>query len=217
VNLNVYEGVQSTLAELRRQNIDVAYFSNSPSSAVLPRLAVHGLDQYASKIMALHNVAGPRPGELSAELYADGAKRVEAQLKSSGAEKLLDLPRELRKPDPQALNDVIYAKGLRPKEVVMVGDNIRDDMGLAQNAGARGLWARYSEFDKVYDETTGGALRNAPIEGPVPKFEGELHKFADLLDKLRPERDLSGLGKQMIGVPKWYLPVQSYGLLGHDK
>ncbi|MBX9689985.1 MAG: HAD family hydrolase [Candidatus Obscuribacterales bacterium] len=218
-NLHVYDGVHSTIAELNKQGIKVVLFSNSPGSAVLPRMAMHGLEAPMKNILALKNISAPEG--LAPELLAAGKERMASQLSGSGAEKLILVPRELKKPNPTALDNLIRQENLRPSQVMMIGDSLASDMGIAQNTGARGLWARYSEIHKPYDATlnqvTSGNYKGEAIPEAKPRFEAELHQFSDILKKLKPERDLRGLATKVGGLPGWQVPLQSYGLLGHDK
>jgi FMN phosphatase YigB (HAD superfamily) len=214
-SLDVYDGVKSTLAELNAQKIPVVVFSNSTAEAALPRLAVHRLDAYTSKILALKNVIVPEG--LSPELYAQGEQRHAARMSSPGSEKLVEVPRELRKPNPTALDQLITEANLRPKQVMMIGDSLKDDMGIAEKTGARGLWARYSEIDQKYESVMDGVMKYGQQQPATRNFESELHSFADVLAKLRPERDLKGFVNGISSLPSWYLPVAAYGYDGHEK
>lgn len=213
-NLNLYPQVKNTLAELNKRNVDVVVFSNSPSSAVLPRMELHGLEQQVSRIMAIKNPTPP--AGLSSELIAEGSNRLAKHFESPNLGKILEVDKSIRKPNPQALQDLLTEKNLRPKEVIMVGDSIMDDMGIAQNAGTRGLRARYSEIDSKYDAIL-GPTSTSPLKGPAPKFEASINSYSELLNRLKPNRDLSGAFAQVRGLPAWYVPVQSYGLLGTNK
>jgi putative hydrolase of the HAD superfamily len=46
----------------------------------------------------------------------------------------------LRKPHPYPFRLVLQEWGMRPKEVIMVGDTLNADILGAQNAGMRGVW-----------------------------------------------------------------------------
>jgi HAD superfamily hydrolase (TIGR01662 family) len=212
--LDLYPDVKNTIAELSKRNIDVVIFSNSPASAVLPRMELHGLDAQAARIMALKNGAAPKG--MSPELLAEGSKRLAEYKASPNVGKVVELDHSIRKPNPQALQDLMAERNLRPKEVIMVGDSIRDDMGIAQNAGARGLRAKYSEMDAKYDALIGHKNPVIPKD-KMPKFEAEINSYAELLDRLKPARDLSAAFAQVRGLPAWYVPVQSYGLLGTNE
>lgn len=213
--LDLYPGVKNTLTELSKRNIDVVVFSNSPAAAVLPRMELHGLDAQATKIMAIKSASAPRG--LSPELVAEGSNRLTSYLESPNIAKVVELEHNLRKPNPQVLRELIEARNLRPKEVIMVGDSIKDDMGIAQGAGTRGLRAKYSEIDQKYDAMIG---HQSPLlrKDQMPRFEAEINSYSELLNRLRPDRDLSGAFSQLRGLPGWYLPLQSYGIFGtNDK
>jgi len=214
-SLDVYDGVKSTLAELNAQRIPVVVFSNSTAEAALPRLAVHRLDAYTSKILALKNVTVPKG--LSPELYNQAAERHAARMSSPGSEKLVEVPRELRKPNPTYMEQLIADANLRPKQVMMIGDSLKDDMGIAAKTGVRGLWARYSEIDRLYETVMRDVMKYGQKKPVTQNYESELHSFAEVLSKLRPERDLKGFVSSVSSLPAWYTPVMAYGLAGHDK
>ncbi|MBY0547093.1 MAG: HAD family hydrolase [Candidatus Obscuribacterales bacterium] len=210
-NLKLYEGVHSTLGALRQKGVPVILWSNSPASAVIPRIRPHGIDTQISRAVMLEN-AKP-PSGLAPELLQHGAERL-ASFMGRENSAFTTLSRDLAKPAPSFLNDVMKESNLRPSQVMVIGDSLQSDMGLAQQAGARGLWARWAEVDARYDallnKVTKGQFPPAPSTG-VP-YEAELFRFSDSLKHLRAPRDISGLLRNNLGAPHWLTPLESYGL-----
>lgn len=56
--------------------------------------------------------------------------------------------------------------GVRPAQTLMGGDSRVKDLGVAYNAGARGLWAKYGQPD-AHSEAILERLRPLPEEAPT--------------------------------------------------
>lgn len=210
-NLRLYEGVHSTLGALGQKGVPVMLWSNSPASAVIPRMRPHGIDTQISRAVMLEN-AKP-PSGLAPELVQHGTDRL-ASFMGRENPAFTTLSRDLAKPSPVFLNEIMSESNLRPSQVVVIGDSLVSDMGLAQRSGTRGLWARWSEVDAHYDallnKVTNGQFPPAPRSG-VP-YEAELFRFSDSLKHLRAPRDIGGLLKNNLRPAHWLTPMESYGL-----
>jgi phosphoglycolate phosphatase-like HAD superfamily hydrolase len=53
------------------------------------------------------------------------------------------VPLRERKPNPILLLDICEREGIRPAEVVYVGDSLTRDVSMAKGAGVTAVWARY--------------------------------------------------------------------------
>ncbi len=208
--LTVYEGARETLSALGKNDVAVSIFTNSPAVGALPRLEATGLHKVVKNSIMLENPVPPT--SLSAELVKIGEERMAAQMFSDPS--FAQVARTLKKPDPQVVQARMQEQGVRPNEVIVIGDSLEADMALAQKTGARGLWARWNEADTAYDamlnRVTGGNFPPAKKSG-VP-FEVELKTVPEILNHLRPPRNIGGLIKNNASFGNWYVPIQSYGL-----
>ena len=68
----------------------------------------------------------------------------------------------IRKPDPRIFLKGVEALGLRPDEVLVIGDSFRKDIIPAREAGCRALWLKgrgwTAEEDAVTDPAVIGSL-----------------------------------------------------------
>ncbi len=86
------------------------------------------------------------------------------------------------KPEKQFFLDALgsLGAGLRPEEAIMIGDDVRDDVGGAQSAGFRGVLVRTGKY-RHGDENT------MPGNGPwatVDSFPDAVNVIENLLDEL---------------------------------
>lgn len=214
-NLDLFDGVADTLHELRNRNIPVVVLSDAPAFIGLKRLTQVNLDRgLVERMYALHN--WQEPGHLTPEMLALGRERVNSLLNiPHGLKEFRVIPKEWEKPHTDGFNALIGEYGLRPKQVLMIGDSRVKDVGVAARAGSRGLWAEYGNPPPEYEEIL---LRlrplpeksGAPGAGPTktyPPMVGKVDNYAQLLDYLHPRADYLSLSKQfgqsLLVAPRW--------------
>lgn len=209
-NLLVYEGVKSTLARLAQEKIPTLVLTNSPAVGAIPRLKMTGLSELVPRSFMLDNAKPPQG--LAPELLRHGAERLKASMSEHPSYSVIE--RAQAKPSPQFLLDLMKKENLRPGQVMVIGDSLESDMLFAQRSGTRGLWARWAEIDKPFDallnKVSGGNFPPAKTAG-VP-FEKQLNRVPEILDSLRPQRDLRGLWRNSAAGPQLIVPLESYGL-----
>lgn len=209
-DLKIFDGVKQTLDGLARENVSTTILTNSPAIGALPRLKETGLYTQVGKTVMLDN---PKPPQgLAPELIKHGQERMAGEMFQNPT--FAEIARNMAKPNPEFTLAEIDKRGLRPKQVIVVGDSLESDMMLANKTGARGLWSRWNEADAAYDamlnRVTGGNFPPAKTSG-VP-FERQLQTVPEILQHLRPPRDLAGLMKGNAALPSAFVPFQSYGL-----
>lgn len=150
-HLELYPGVRSTLDMLAQKNIPVAVLSDASASSGLRRFLHLDLDR--APIDRLYTLRNPsEPAELPESLRLAGRERLKQALsKEHGLKEFQVLPREWEKPSAGGLEAIIDKYGVRPSQVLMVGDSVRRDMGVAANTGSRGLHANYVESEPQYE------------------------------------------------------------------
>jgi FMN phosphatase YigB (HAD superfamily) len=150
-HLELYPGVRSTLDTLAQRHIPVAVLSDASASSGLRRFLHLELDGAPiDRLFTLRNPA--EPAELPEALKVAGRERLNQALsKEHNLAEFKVLPREWEKPSAGGLQAIIDQYQLRPSQVLMVGDSVRRDMGVAANTGARGLHADYVESEPQYE------------------------------------------------------------------
>ena len=135
-----YDGVMATIRKMKANGSKFVLYSDGPMSSVVARLAQRNF-----------------PADLVDAIYAQPAlptskddKSVPMEVKSKIAEYTKELGDKIRplvdcphKPNPEALLRIIKDMNVdNPKEVVMVGDNIRSDCGGGNRAGVNSAWQK---------------------------------------------------------------------------
>ncbi len=146
--LRPYKGVLETLDELSRRNLPVVALTDAPRNPAVLRAKKMGLDE---RLTALYTLPGFDFPELP-----DGSKLVAPDILAREERgdyrpkcKVVELPRELEKPNPSGLLRICEDLGVRPDETLVVGDSVRKDVGVAQAVGAVDCWAEYGTYVSV--------------------------------------------------------------------
>lgn len=191
--LELYPGVRSTLDKLAEKNIPVAVLSDASASSGLRRFLHLELDR--APIERLYTLRNPaEPAELAEALRVAGRERLEQALnKSHALGEFKVLPREWEKPAAGGLQAILDKYAVRPSEVLMVGDSVRRDMGVAANTGTRGLHANYEESEPQYeaimkrfkDPQVKYSFKDKTPE-KIP-FEAQIFSYTELANYLSPQ------------------------------
>ncbi len=120
-HLRLYEGVEPTLAAVRDAGVPIVGHTEASAINAHYRLERLGLSPYLSRLYA-----------------TDGGEAVRKP-----TVRVLPIPREVHKPDPQVLLEVCDDLGIAPSDALYVGDSIARDVGMAQQIGMHTAWARY--------------------------------------------------------------------------
>lgn len=137
--LRPYPGVPETLQALRARGLKLLGLTDAPRNAAELRLKWLGLDGHFD---ALYTLPGyPLPEHVDSRI-----RRKEAEGHYRARTRVVELPREAEKPSPVGLLRILADLGLAGAEVLVVGDNLRKDMGVAEACGAVGVWAEYGTY-----------------------------------------------------------------------
>ncbi len=138
--LKPYPGVPETLAALRERGIAVVALTDAPRNAAELRLKMLDLDGQLDAMYALRGYDLP-------EAVDEKIRRREAAGHyRSRKTRVVELPKRAEKPSPAGLRRILADLGLRPSQVLYVGDNVRKDMPVAEACGALGVWAEYGTY-----------------------------------------------------------------------
>ncbi|HTN53442.1 MAG TPA: HAD family hydrolase [Anaeromyxobacter sp.] len=137
--LHPYPGVRETLDAIRALKIRVIGLTDAPRNAAELRLKHLRLDGHFD---ALYTLPGyPMPENVDPEIR----RKEEAGLYRSRTP-VVELPAEAEKPSPAGLRRILADLGLRGREVLYVGDNVKKDMPVARACAAVGVWAEYGTY-----------------------------------------------------------------------
>jgi len=137
--LKPYPGVKETLEAIRGRGLKVVALTDAPRNAAELRLKWLRLDGHFD---ALYTLPGyPLPENVDPEI-----KRRQAAGHYAARAPVVELPADFEKPDPRGLARILADLGLRGREVLYVGDNVKKDMPVARAAGALGVWAEYGTY-----------------------------------------------------------------------
>jgi FMN phosphatase YigB (HAD superfamily) len=95
------------------------------------RLSFFGLDPYFTRLYTLEGKWQPHPAPEQLIMPDPPLDFVRI------------VPMQERKPNPRLLLDICEREGVRPEEVVYVGDSLTRDVSMAKAAGITAVWARY--------------------------------------------------------------------------
>lgn len=217
-----FEGVVETLQTLKDRKIPVVVLSDAPAFIGLKRLQNLKLDNgLIERMFALRN--WHEPEALTAELRAAGQARLDNMLSAKhGLKEFLAIPAEFEKPNPAGFRMLLERYDVRPRQALMIGDSRVKDVGVAHQAGSRGIWARYGQAD-LADEAVLARLRPLP-EGGTPGARktyapmlAQLDSYRGLLDHLEPRANpraiVSGAAASLLVQPELRTTIVGHGLL----
>jgi phosphoglycolate phosphatase len=138
--LRPYPGVRETLERLRERKLLLIGLTDAPRNAAELRLKWLKLDHHFD---ALYTLPGyPLPENVDPEIR----RRDAAGHYRSRVPKVEELPHDCEKPSPDGLRRILEDFDLEPEQVLLVGDNVKKDMPVAQECGALGVWAEYGTY-----------------------------------------------------------------------
>jgi phosphoglycolate phosphatase len=137
--LRPYPGVVETLNALHERGLKIVGLSDAPRNAASLRLKWLKLDHHFDALYTL-------PGWPVHELASPLIKKREAEGYYKPKANVVELPKELEKPNPRGLARILKDLSLEGSEVVYVGDNVKKDMPIARHCGSLGVWAEYGTY-----------------------------------------------------------------------
>ena len=226
-NHKVFPGVMETLTELKSRNIPVVVLSDAPGFIGLRRLSNLGLDKngLVERMYALDNWTPPKG--MSKEMLAAGHERVNSMLNiANELKEVKNIPQAWEKPHTQGYNALMKEYNVRPSETLMIGDSRVKDVGVAHNAGSRGIWAEYGNPNKV-DEGILLQLRPLPENRPAPgtapgapkvypPYVEAATSYSSVLNHLEPKANLGSIASKALSAiavrPEIGTAAITYGL-----
>lgn len=192
--------VLPTLEAIRAKQIPVVVLTNASHSIGVKRLEAMGLTRgkLVDRMYVMENP--PEPVGLAPELINHGRERINIMAAvENDLTVIKPIPKAWEKPDPRGMLEILQSYKLRPAQVLMVGDSVKNDIGLARATGTRGLLVRYP-FTKPEYESVLRRLSDKPKMEKAKMGEdlpanlsnvAETGSFSGVLDHLRPRADYS--------------------------
>jgi phosphoglycolate phosphatase len=143
--LQPYKGVLETLAALKERRIIVVALTDAPRNPAEQRARRLGFDQLLTCLYTMPGFTFPA-GPDGEALVAPDILQKETKGAYRAACPVLELPRDWEKPNPAGLKKIISTYGLDPKEVLVIGDSVKKDIGVARAVGCHDCWAEYGTY-----------------------------------------------------------------------
>ena len=135
-----YRGVVSGLQQLKELGIPVVALTDAPRNPAERRVKRMELDQYFVALYTLPAFPFPDSGVAHHIRSAESAGGVKLKCP------VVELPRDFEKPDTRGLELICESLGVKPSEVLVIGDSQQKDVLLAQRMGAVDCWAEYGTY-----------------------------------------------------------------------
>lgn len=143
--LRPYKGVKETLEKLKERHIFVVALTDAPRNPAEQRARRMGLDQYLAAIYSMPGFQFPTAPD-GAALVAPDILQKQERGGYDAACPVFELPREWEKPNTAGLAKILATYGLRPDEVLVVGDSVKKDVAIARELGCHDCWAEYGTY-----------------------------------------------------------------------
>lgn len=143
--LKPYKNVLETLTTLREMKIPVVALTDAPKNPAEQRIKKLGLDSLLTAIYTMPGFTFPS-GPDGAALVAPDILQKEVKGAYRASCPVIELPREHEKPHPGGLSKILQTYGMKPNEVLVVGDSVKKDIGVARELGCVDCWAEYGTY-----------------------------------------------------------------------
>lgn len=140
-----YKGVMSTLEALKERKMPVVALTDAPRNPAEQRAKRMGFDKFLTALYTLPGFQLPASPEGQA-LVAPDILQKEERGEYRAACPVIELPRDYEKPNPKGLMQICRTYSVDPKDVLVIGDSVKKDVGVARELGAVDCWAEYGTY-----------------------------------------------------------------------
>lgn len=213
--LRPYADVRETLQSLWQAGIPVVAVSDAPAHMAIVRITQTGLDELISGLYALETIEPAVEAGLSAEDLEYGRDRVrEFGHTHHRLQVFKTMPKNHEKPAPLGLKMAMSEFGITdPTQVLMIGDSLIKDGGVAEAVGCHFIWARYGTLlpagyreliDVKFAPSSAAPTGHTPGHRPktLPPMVAQAASYADMLRYL----NLEGLDRARTMLPGSAMP-----------
>ncbi len=135
-NLQLYPGVREGLEIISQSGLAIVAHTESKLYAVVDRLNRLELTGYFQQIYCRERPSSKHPDPEIDRIW----------LERFPMQKVVELSRHQRKPNPDVVLEICRAQGVPPAETAYVGDSVARDILMAKTAGVFAIWAKYGAF-----------------------------------------------------------------------
>lgn len=227
-HLRAFPEVAETLTRARADGVEIVALTNAPTPLALQRLNASNLTGMVDRLYSVHPVEPPVSQVVHPSALQFGRNMVQSETANARAvPQIHELPRTASKPDVGGMDAIMSEFGVRPRQMLFVGDSLWKDGLVAEARGIPFLWAKYGAkvpaHQKEFLESLGrpanptGKSRapEAVANGAPPPSVGTLQSYDQLLPYLRPHVNWQGIGyglwNSVSVLPSWK-PVMAYEL-----
>ncbi len=143
--LKPYKGVVDTLTALKARKIPVVALTDAPKNPAEQRAKKLEIDELLTAMYTMPGFTFPA-GPDGQALVAPDILQKEVTGAYRAACPVIELPRDHEKPNPKGLLKILQTYGVAPHEVVLVGDSVKKDIGVAREVGCVDCWAEYGTY-----------------------------------------------------------------------
>ncbi len=143
--LKPYKGVVETLTALKEKRVIVVALTDAPRNPAQQRVKHMKLDGWLTALYTMPGFTFPE-GPDGSKLVAPDILLKNERGAYEAACPAIELPREWEKPNPAGLKKILSTYGLQPHEVLVVGDSVKKDIGVARELGCHDAWAEYGTY-----------------------------------------------------------------------
>lgn len=140
-----YKGVEATLQALKDRKMPVVALTDAPRNPAEQRAKRMGFDKFLTALYTLPGFQLPASPEGQA-LVAPDILQKEERGEYRAACPVIELPRDYEKPNPKGLMQICRTYSVEPTDVLLIGDSLKKDVGVAREVGAVDCWAEYGTY-----------------------------------------------------------------------
>jgi len=137
--------VIATLQALKERQIPVVALTDAPRNPAEQRAKRMEFDKLLSSLYTLPGFPLPASPE-GQSLVAPDILAKEERGEYRAACPVIELPRDCEKPNPKGLLQICRTWSVEPADVLVIGDSLVKDIGVARAVGAVDCWAEYGTY-----------------------------------------------------------------------
>jgi len=143
--LKLHRRVTETLVALQERKVPVVALTDAPRNPAELRAKHLELDSLLAGLYTLPGFQFPASPE-GETLVAPDIQLKEERGAYRAACPVVELPRELEKPNPEGVLRICRDFGVDPGQTLVVGDSLKKDIAVARAVGAVSCWAEYGTY-----------------------------------------------------------------------
>ena len=143
--LKPYKTVVETLTELQARKIPVVALTDAPRNPVEQRLKRLQLDVLLTAAYSMPGFTFPATPSGDALVAPDILKKEESGAYRAACP-VIELPKDFEKPNPRGLQKILSTYNVAPADVLVVGDSLKKDIGVARELGCVDCLAEYGTY-----------------------------------------------------------------------